>query len=547
MKKYIVALLLSTCIDGHAQAPANATFTPPLETPLTLSGNFGELRPNHFHGGLDFKTGNVIGKKVLASSDGYISRILVTHGSGHLLYVHYNNGYTAIYRHLSGFVSPIAERVEAFQYAHESWTADITPHPEEYPVHSGQQIAWSGNAGYSFGPHLHLDLVEDSTGDRVDPLLFFKPLIKDNRAPKANGIILFPQPGRGVVEGSDKNKRFLPNALRPIEAWGWIGSGIKAYDYMSGTSNHYGVYSVMLKVDGKEIFRSTVDRYSMDENRMINSWTYGNYMKSFIDPGNTLRMLSADKTTRGLIDINEERDYHFMYELKDFYGNTSRYRFVVQGKRQPIKPLIHREKYHFVWNEVNYLQEPGMTLFVPKGTLYNDLSLSFNVRADSDAIAYTYQINDESVPLHSACKLSIGIRNKVVSDSTKYYIAQLSENGKMHSVGGQYHQGFITAKVLTLGTYTVEVDTIPPKVVPVNKRNWVRSGKIIYHIKDAETAIRSYRGTIDGRFALFEWRIMTNRLVCKIDRKRINKTGKHSVELVVTDKCGNVKVVKDVF
>lgn len=100
---------------------------------------------------------------------------------------------------------------------------------------------------------------------------------------------------------------------------GVIGTGIKAYDYMDGVNNHYGVYSVVLTVDGAEVFRSTVDRFSQEENRMINSWTYGQYMKSFIDPGNTLRLLKASNDNRGLVTIDEERDYQFQYTLKDAF------------------------------------------------------------------------------------------------------------------------------------------------------------------------------------------------------------------------------------
>ena len=83
---------------------------------------------------------------------------------------------------------------------------------------------------------------------------------------------------------------------------------------------------------GNEIFRSTVDRFSQEENRMINSWTYGQYMKSFIDPGNTLRLLKASNDNRGLVTIDEERDYQFLYTLKDAFGNTSNYRFTVRGR-----------------------------------------------------------------------------------------------------------------------------------------------------------------------------------------------------------------------
>lgn len=174
MKQYIVALMLACSIQGHSQDVKQATFVPPFDFTLTLSGNFGEIRANHFHGGLDFKTQGVIGKPVRALADGYISRIRVTNGSGHVLDVVYNNGYTTINRHLSGFMPDIARRVEKLQYEKEDWEVEIVPEPGEYPVKAGQQIAWSGNTGYSFGPHLHLDVMETATGESIDPMPFFK-------------------------------------------------------------------------------------------------------------------------------------------------------------------------------------------------------------------------------------------------------------------------------------------------------------------------------------------------------------------------------------
>ena len=230
MRRYITALMLACCIGGYGQEKKQVTFVPPFDFPLTLSGNFGEIRSNHFHGGLDFKTGGVIGKPVRALADGYISRIRVTNGSGYVLDVCYHNGYSTINRHLSGFVSPIAERVEKLQYEEDSWEVEIVPEPEEYPVKGGQQIAWSGNTGYSFGPHLHLDVFETESGDYIDPMPFFQSKIKDTRAPKADGILFFPQLGKGVVDGKQENKTILPNSERPVEAWGVIGVGIKAYD-----------------------------------------------------------------------------------------------------------------------------------------------------------------------------------------------------------------------------------------------------------------------------------------------------------------------------
>ena len=536
MRRYITTLMLACCIGGYGQEKKQATFVPPFDFPLTLSGNFGEIRSNHFHGGLDFKTGGVIGKPVRALAEGYISRIRVTNGSGYVLDVCYHNGYSTINRHLSGFISPIAERVEKLQYENENWEVEIIPEPDEYPVKAGQQIAWSGNTGYSFGPHLHLDVFETETGDYVDPMPFFKTKIKDTRAPKADGIMFFPQLGKGVVDGKQENKMILPNTGRPVEAWGVIGTGIKAYDYMDGVSNHYGVYSVVLTVDEKEVFRSTVDRFSQEENRMINSWTCGQYMKSFIEPGNTLRLLKASNTNRGLVTIDEERDYHFRYELADLYGNNSTYRFIVRGRRQPIEEYHPQVKHYLAWNKGNVVQEPGMELVIPRGMLYEDVALNCHVVKDTAAISYEYQLHDEPVALQAGCTLMIGVRHLPVEDTSKYYVARKWGKRK-GSAGGIYENGWMKTSIRELGTYTVAIDTLSPRVTPLNKAQW-KTGKVQFKIGDAETGIKDYKVKIDGEFALFGFSSKNAKLWMK-HPERLKKGVAHKLELVVTDYCGN--------
>lgn len=528
--------------SGYAQETDTdkPSFIPPFDFPITFSGNFGEIRANHFHGGLDFKTGGTIGKPVRALADGYISRIRVTHGSGYVLDVAYDNGYSTINRHLSAFVGDVARRVEDLQYEKESWEVEITPEPDEYPVKAGQIIALSGNTGYSFGPHLHLDMIETATDEYIDPLPFFMNKVKDKTAPRAEGIMLFPQSGKGVVEGKQTRRAFPAHPTKPITAWGLIGAGIRAYDYMDGVQNKYGVKTVILEVDGEEVFRSTVDRFAYEENRYINSWTHGQYMKSFIEPGNRLRMLQASNGNRGLVEINEERPYRFVYTLSDALGNTSKVRFTVQGQKTTIAPVEHREKYALKWDKVNYLQEPGLELVIPKGMLYDDVLLNYSVRADSGDIAFTYQLNDTRIPMHNACDLRIGLRRRPVEDVTKYYVAGVTACGGKYRIGGKYEDGVMKVRIRDLGTYTVAVDTVPPVITPVNQAQWGRTGKIIFKAKDKETGINTYRGTIDGKYALFgKPNSISGNLVCELDPKYVEKGGKHVVEMTVTDGCGN--------
>ena len=539
---YLTGMLVLLNLAVMAQGVTDV-YQPPFDFPIVFSGNFGEIRANHFHGGLDFKTQGAIGKPIKAQANGFISRIRVNTGSGYVLNVTYDNGYYLIYRHLSKFTPEIDERVKQWQYEHEQWEVDIIPEEGEYPVNTGDLLAYSGNTGYSFGPHLHLDVVELKTDEFVDPLPFFQHAVKDHTAPSAEGFMVFPQHGKGVVDGQGKVKSYPINAKapqQPITAWGIIGVGLKAYDHMETVSNRYGVKLLVLEVDGEEVFRSDVSRFAESEHRYINSWTSGQYMKSFIEPGNKLRMLKASNGNRGLLNIDEERPYHLVYTLTDGLGNTSKVEFTIVGKQQDIPVEDDDEQMTFHWNEVNILQQPGIEMVVPRGRLYDDLYLNYSVSKNNQDVAFTYQLSKQTVALHDYADLSIGLTQMPVEDMAKYYVAGVDSKGKRYSLGGKYEDGYMKAKVREIGTFTVGVDTIPPVVKPLNPQQWSRNGSITFQVKDEHTGISSYRGTIDGQYALFgKYNSVNNHLVCYLDPEHVQKGGKHELVFTATDECGN--------
>ena len=65
MRKVFVILLylISAVLPSSAQHDCGG-FLSPFDFGLFLSGNFGELRSNHFHSGIDFKTQGVVGKPI---------------------------------------------------------------------------------------------------------------------------------------------------------------------------------------------------------------------------------------------------------------------------------------------------------------------------------------------------------------------------------------------------------------------------------------------------------------------------------------------------
>ena len=83
----LLGILFSTQGISQKNYPQN-DFISPLDIPIKLSGTFGELRSNHFHSGIDIKTGEIEGLKVFSIADGYISRIKVQPGGyGKALYI----------------------------------------------------------------------------------------------------------------------------------------------------------------------------------------------------------------------------------------------------------------------------------------------------------------------------------------------------------------------------------------------------------------------------------------------------------------------------
>ncbi|MDF2433046.1 MAG: hypothetical protein JWP44_2677, partial [Mucilaginibacter sp.] len=133
IKKFPLVLILIFCIylNVFAQViqsrayPQNF-FRYPLDLPPSTAGSFGELRPSHFHSGLDFKTNQRTGYPVHAVADGYVSRLRVQFsGFGNAVYITHPNGYTSVYGHIERFSPAMAKLVRDYQYQQQSFEVDF--------------------------------------------------------------------------------------------------------------------------------------------------------------------------------------------------------------------------------------------------------------------------------------------------------------------------------------------------------------------------------------------------------------------------------------
>lgn len=528
----------------------NLSFGSPVNYPVSLAGNFGEPRPNHFHGGIDVRTGQVEGKPIFSVADGYVSRITVGHGGfGNAVYVNHPGGITSVYCHLKKFIPQLAAIVRKWQYLNQNSFADVRLKPTDFPVSKGQLIAVSGNSGASRAPHLHLEFHDTRTWSYLDPLQYLKEFVTDTTKPIAHSFMAYPVSGEGVFCGSSSKQSygFTSTSLsRVFTAWGNVGFGIWANDYMEGSFGILGIRHTKLTVDGQLVFESDVDSIPENFNRMVNSWgDYAHYcrtnvwyMKSFVEPGNRLPILYAPNN-RGYVTFNQERDYQIVYTVSDIFGNSRDYSFVVRGKKQKIPKAVAPDYINMVrFDQLNCFQRPGVSLRLPKGILPDNVELRPHVRFQPESLSDEWSFSDKSYPLFGWANISLKLNN-AVKDYNKLYI--VSHYGIDRYMGGMYHDGWVTANIRELGArYEIAYDDIPPKLIITNA-----SGNYLHvFASDSGSGLKYVKGYVDGKFVLFEYREKANIYVCDLRKAPVVRSGaSHGLKLIAADNLDNKKIV----
>lgn len=624
---WVVAMLMLLTLPGcaGATAPSTAALPPeqpqmpprfsdqppvvdsamryqlPVDTRIALSGNYGELRPNHFHGGLDFKTDQSTGHPVYSFADGFVRRVAINaYGYGLVLYVeHPAMGLTSVYGHLEGFNDRIWQKVRERQVSEQLNNADLHFGPDDLPVTRGEVIAKSGNTGSSGGPHVHFELrnIPDDDDDICyDPQMFFLRELKDTRAPRISHVYLYPQQGQGMANGQSSRQVTTVTGLcattggqggalsSPLTAWGRVGIGLKAYDYMDGQSNKYGVKEVRLllelpAVDGGEsryqmVYHFRQDAFRFSETRYTNSVTdYSAWvgqksmiMKSFVEPGNLLQQISPT-CGDGIVNFCEERPYHFIYELEDAHGNLTSLDFDVLGVRQTIDsaPAPASDAIRIEACQPVLIDSAGFRFEASPGVFYTDADLRFVVN-DKALVTRTvserrknkkgkvvtvkrdvidevvcqsrvYTLGSNLLPMHSWCPISIELPSDVTSPQ-QLYISDLDAGGTIrHSrfVPAEAGQpARMTGQIRAAGRFAVRRDAKGPDV-SVAKAAW-RHMQV--RVTDADSGVRRFCVMIDGKFVPFDMD-NTGQYFGDPCHYGITQGREHQVEILAWDNCGN--------
>ncbi|MAY83635.1 MAG: peptidase M23 [Flavobacteriales bacterium] len=537
-------------------------FRSPLDIPLYLSGNFAELRSNHFHAGLDIKTQGFEGQKIYAVADGYISRIKVSpYGYGKAIYVTHPNGYTSVYGHLQKYSDKIAELVKEKQYESERFDVHIFPSPFSIPVKKGEIIAYSGNSGGSAGPHLHFEIRETASEHPVNPL-FFGFDIKDDIPPQIYKIAIYPLDDESYINGANKMKYFQAKGSYgkykidypyPILLQGTFGFGIMAVDRMNSTHNKYGLHNLQLYFDEEKVYEQEINEFAFHEGRYINSHVdYAFYalkglrfQKNFVDPGNRLRIYKS-LVNEGKIVINDEQEHTLKYIASDLYGNEATIEFTIEGKKYPaipkssdlssakIKFLAHDRSHSFIEDEV--------LVRIPKGLLYDDIYFEYRKEEGTDkTISPIYWLHNRFTPLHSYMTVAIRKEGLPSELKSKALIVSTTNGRNWYAEGGSWKGDQLSVRTRSFGGYAIAIDSTAPSITPVNiypGANMNKKWSIQFKIDDDLSGIGSYRAEVDGKWILMDYDAK-NRLITHYFDGRIG-SGEHELVLKVKDERGNL-------
>lgn len=556
----VVLLNIAMAQENKLPPIASDYFRNPLDIPMYLSGNFGEIRSNHFHSGLDIKTNQREGYPVFATADGYISRLRVQIGGfGNAIYVDHPNGVTSVYAHLQKFNPTIAKRVKATQYQNQTFALDFMLKPTAMRVKKGDIIAYSGNTGSSGGPHLHFELRNTRTEETINPLtLGIK--IKDTVKPQMSALYLYKTNKVEFSEATPKqyfathgaNGVYNLGKVQTISVSGEFGLGITAFDQQSGSANHNGLFSTVIKLDGDVIFETVADKFFFDNSRAVNAYidypskiSSGRVIqKGFVSQNPKIQFFKSS-VNNGLITLTDDKIHVIDYIIKDFEGNESVLSFKVKNNPSLSNKPAEQKGLFMNHKKENTFENTEVKLTLPAGILYNDLFFDYaEKQKPTFGVSKIYQLHNKFTPLNSTFDLAIKVDSGIFSQADKLLIYQV-ETG---SQGGVYKNGYIYAQPKTLGNFYLRLDTTAPLIYALNVKNGTNLAKqsnIAFTISDALSGIKSFNGYIDGEWVLMEYDVRNGRLWHTFDER--TGSGKHIFKLVVIDNKENEKVFQTTF
>ncbi|MEP6684678.1 MAG: M23 family metallopeptidase, partial [Parafilimonas sp.] len=497
-------------------------FRDPLNIPIQLASNFGELRPDHFHMGLDIRTQGRENLPVFATADGYISHIKIEkYGYGKAIYIKHPNGYTTVYGHLNSFYDALEKYLETKQYKEEKWEQDFDLPADMFTVTKGQFIANSGNTGGSQGPHLHFEIRDTKTGNNLDPLLF-RLNVPDKIAPVIYGLYYYDRrysiyslsPEQIAIIKKDNSyttKNKVAKVGSPI-----ITLGLRMEDLNNASPFRFGVYHSALYMDDSLLFEFNLNNFSYDDSRYVNAcMDYKRWMTNkqgiqylSILPGNKLNVFTQLESD-GKILLYDTSIHKIKIEISDEQQNTSSINFLIQydGALQknysfPANAIVCDV------NDVNDIETKNSKINFDKYAFYDALPLTFyeTPSINTKQISATIHVGNYTIPVHDNYTVAIKT-DKILDDVLKNKtVMQLISGNSKTVIKGEWQNDYMLGSFDELGDASLLIDTIAPVIISVEWKDgtvFKTQKNLTVKCKDDVSKIVNFTATLDGNWLMF--------------------------------------------
>jgi murein DD-endopeptidase MepM/ murein hydrolase activator NlpD len=546
----IICFLNNIITQAQNNYPQNY-FRNPLNIPMQLAANFGAVRTNHFHMGLDLRTNSQENLPVVAAADGYVSRIKVErYGFGNAVYITHPNGYTTVYAHLNKYFDKLDEYVKERQYKDEKWEQDITFQPGQFPVSKGQLIALSGNTGGSAGPHLHFEIRDTKTEECINPLLFGFS-IPDNVAPIISGLYWYDrrfstyEPGANGIAVKKAGSGYTADIVRVNSPM--ISFAVKAVDKANQGFN-LGIYQAELLMDGKQIYSFSIDKVSYDDTRYLNGCIdYTKFIRDKMSiqhlsvlPGMKLKNYSTSDSS-GIIHLGDEEIHNIEIILRDVKGNTSRLTTKVQLNKSTDKAFSAGKA--VMPGEGKTITTENAEIRFSKNAVYD--AVNFNAyekpAADLNAVSNTIILHSPYIPVHDDYTLKIKPFKKLTDREKDRAVIILDYGSDKNVVKGKWNGDWAEGNFNRLGTVKLVIDNDLPSVAP----GW-KEGTLVntysLRLKGASKVgdIVSFRAELDGKWLRFAR--VKNDFVYTFDEKCPKGSGSHTLKVTTINTAGNTNM-----
>jgi hypothetical protein len=520
---------------------------------MQLVANFGEIRANHWHMGLDIRTRQKVNLPVYAAADGYISRVSVEPGGfGQAIYITHPNGYTTLYGHLNAFFPALASYIKQQQYAQQSWRINLVLPEKLFPVSKGDLIGLSGSTGASEGPHVHFEIRDSKTENCLNPLLFRFP-IADAVPPTLVRLALYDRnrstylqaPQLLTIRKTGAVYTTTSGAIR-------VGSNrvsfaIGAVDRLSGTNNPNGIYSARISMDGTPVSGFALDDISYNDTRYINAQldlpykTRGGSSLQHISPlPGAEDVVYQNGNGDGIIRLADTLVHTINIEVRDANGNTSTIRFALQYDPSIPRTVLPKPDEKFLPNNVNVFERENFELYTSEQSIYDTLAIAYSVSNNGaqSAVSPVFTFLSNAFPVHDSVTVRIKPTENIPAELRDRVVIKNVSGARTYVLKARWLNGWYASRFRQFGTYQAFADNEPP-TVNAPPTDLSRASRIVFIPKDNFNTIRDLRVELDGQWLRFS-NDKGKSWIYNFDEKFPG--GEHELKVTVVDEAGNTTV-----